>query len=334
MNQYDFDKLLEKYLEGTCTKEEEAIIREWSDNMLKHSELRLNSNEKSNIEQQLWARIQQSLFPKNKTVLRFKWTAVAVAASLIIGIFGIFYYQKTTAYSHSFTESIASNLGVIEVKNTSNKPQKIKLEDGSEIVLKAESSISYPEHFNDKTRSVYLKGEAFFKVKRNPSKPFIVHTRDLVTEVLGTSFTIKSYDDSKAIEVLVATGRVSVYENSEDNVTHKNGVILTPNQKIVFDKETKKLIPSLVENPVIVNIPATTLDFIFEETPLTEVLERLKEAYQIEFVVENHELNKCVFTADLNEISLHNQLDLICKSVNATYEQRGTVIFINGTGCQ
>lgn len=334
MNQYDFDKLLEKYLDGDCTTEEEAMIKEWSDNMLKHSELRLSPSEKNNIEHHLWERIQHSLFPNKVISVRFKWTAAAIAASLMIGIFGLFYYQKTTAYTSSFTESIDSNLGVIEVKNTSSKSQKIKLEDGSEIVLKAASSISYPEHFNDKNRNVYLKGEAFFKVKRNPSKPFIVHTRDLVTEVLGTSFTIKSYDDSKAIEVLVVTGRVSVYENSEKTGTHKNGVILTPNQKITFDKETKKIIPSLVENPIIVNTPATTLDFIFDETPLTEVLNRLKEAYQIEFVIENHELNKCVFTADLNEIPLHSQLDLICKSINATYEQRGTVIFVNGVGCQ
>lgn len=333
MNQYDFDKLLEKYLVGDCTEAEEILIKEWSDNMLKHSELGINSNEKNIIEKNLWKRIQQSLFPEKTFFIQYKWATMAVAASLMIAFLGLYFYQETT-YSASFTESLASNLGVIEVKNTSNKPQKIKLEDGSEIVLKAESSISYPEHFNDKTRSVYLKGEAFFKVKRNPSKPFIVHTRDLVTEVLGTSFTIKSYDDAKAIEVLVVTGRVSVYENSKNSDKHRNGVILTPNQKIIFDKESKKLIPSLVENPIIVNAPETVLDFIFDETPLSEVLNRLKEAYQIEFVIENQELNKCVFTADLNELPLHNQLDLICKSVNATYEQRGTVIFINGVGCQ
>ena len=334
MNQYDFDKLLEKYLNGACTEKEEELIREWSDNMLKHSEVRMSQTERTKTEKQIWARIQQTLFPVKFILKPLQWKMTAIAASVIIGVFALFFYQKTNIYSNTFTENLALSSGVIEVKNTSAKAQKVTLEDGSEIVLKAESSISYPEHFNDKNRSVYLKGEAFFKVKRNPSKPFIVHTRDLVTEVLGTSFTIKSYDNSKAIEVQVVTGRVSVYENSGKTGSHKNGVILTPNQKIIFDKESKKLIPSLVENPIIVNNTTQPLDFIFDETPLNEVLNRLKDAYQIEFVVENHELNKCVFTADLNDIPLHSQLDLICKSVNATYEQRGTVIFIDGTGCQ
>ncbi len=334
MNQYDFDKLLEKYLSGACTEEEEELIREWSENMLKHSEVRMTQSEKIKTEKQIWARIQQTLFPPRFVIRPHHWTMTALAASLIIGIYALFFYHKTNTYTNAIAENLSFNSGVIEVKNTSAKAQKITLEDGSEIILKAESSISYPEHFNDKNRSVYLKGEAFFKVKRNPSKPFIVHTRDLVTEVLGTSFTIKSYDNAKAIEVQVVTGRVSVYENSDKIGTHKNGVILTPNQKIIFDKETKKLIPSLVENPVIVENPEKVLDFTFDETPLNQVLDRLKEGYQIEFVVENQDLNKCVFTADLNDIPLHSQLDLICKSVNATYEQRGTVIFINGTGCQ
>jgi transmembrane sensor len=112
-----------------------------------------------------------------------------------------------------------------------------------------------------------------------------------------------------------------------------NGVILTPNQKIVFEKATKKMIPTIIENPIVVNPPETRTSFVFEETPLPEVLEKLKKAYAIEILVQNPAMNKCVFTADLNELSLYKQLDLICKAVNSTYEQRGTSIFINGDGC-
>jgi hypothetical protein len=64
------------------------------------------------------------------------------------------------------------------------------------------------------------------------------------------------------------------------------------------------------------------------------VLKKLENAYGIQIIVENQMLNQCVFTADLNDLPLHTQLDLICKSVNASFEQRGTSIFINGEGCK
>ncbi len=334
MNQHDFDKLLEKYLAGLCTEEEEIFIHQWSERLLQNSDFQMNTFEKKRFEQKLWQRIQRTLFPRQPYKIYALWTSLAGVACLLVVLFTFLWQSPSTGILPTNAQEISNASGEIEVRNTSAKPQQIKLEDGSLIVLKPQSSISYPAHFNDKNRAVYLQGEAFFQVKRNPSKPFIVHTKDLVTEVLGTSFNIKSYEQSKAIEVSVVTGRVSVYENSIKNEKRKNGVILSPNQKILFDKETKKLVPSLVENPIVINTPVTTLDFVFEETPLALVLSRLQSAYQIEFVIENHQLAKCAFTADLNELPLHKQLDLICKALDATYEQRGTVIFINGTGCQ
>jgi hypothetical protein len=133
---------------------------------------------------------------------------------------------------------------------------------------------------------------------------------------------------------LVATGRVSVYENSNKPTQQRNGLILTPNQKIIFDKVSRKLTPSIIEKPVLIQPPAYPTLFIFEETPLPNVLKKLENAYGLLIIVENQILNQCVFTADLNDLPLHTQLDLICKSVNATYEQRGTSIFITGEGCR
>ncbi len=334
MNQHDFDKLLEKYLAGLCTEEEEIFIHQWSERLLQNSDFQMNTFEKNRFEKTLWRRIQTTLYPHKKRLQYYWWgAAVAVACIIIVSFNFLWQYPQATQLGH-ISDELVSHSGEIEVRNTSAKAQKVTLEDGSIVVLKPQSIISYPAHFNDKNRAVYLQGEAFFQVKRNPTKPFIVHTKDLVTEVLGTSFNIKSYEQSKAIEVSVVTGRVSVYENSTKSEKRKNGVILSPNQKILFDKESKRLMPSLVENPLIINTPPTTLDFVFEETPLALVLNRLQAAYQIEFVIENHQLAKCAFTADLNELPLHKQLDLICKALDATYEQRGTVIFINGTGCQ
>lgn len=337
MNQYEFNQLLEKYLAGECNPEEEKLIEDWQQNLLKDTSLQLDEQEKIATKKRLWQAIAQRTLNRKAnpfSINHFGWKKWAVAASVILALGSAWWMtQPTTNYKQVLSNAIQTPDG-IEVKNTASNPRQIKLEDGSVVILKANSSVTYPEHFGKKSRSVFLKGEAFFNVKRDPNKPFVVHTGELVTEVLGTSFTVKSYDDAQSIEVVVATGRVSVYENSAKTTQPRNGMILTPNQKIIFDKASRKLTPSIIEKPVLILPPPNPTIFIFEETLLPEVLTKLEKAYGLEIVIENQALTQCIFTADLNELPLRTQLDLICKSVNATYEQRGTSIFINGEGCK
>lgn len=335
MNQHEFNVLLERYLAGNCSEEEEKLLKAWSDDVVHQNSLSLPPVEKVELEKRLWTRIRHSTIAQ-RSIIRPLWYQVGMAAAvvLLLGLGGYFIRLDSDS-SNSSNLAIAQPKGVIRIQNTSDKPQQVTLEDGSLVILKQASSLSYPEHFGSKTRSVILEGEAFFNVKRDPTKPFVVHTGELVTEVLGTSFTIKSYNHRPSIEVRVTTGRVSVYENrTRGTASTRNGVILTPNQQAVFDKSTRQISSGLVENPVVIHPPTTTQSFVFEETPLPTVLKSLERAFGIEVVLENQALATCVLTADLTELPLHAQLDLICKSVNATYEQRGTVLFINGEGCR
>lgn len=337
MNQYDFDKLIEKYLAGQSSPEEETLIREWADNKLTQSNLSLSQPEQQAIKKRIWTSIHRNTLSKQSFIVRHNWARIsAVAASILLAIMASLFIwrQQIAKRSERAVSHQGEELkGTINVKNTSKKPQKIPLKDGSYVVLNAQSTISYPEHFGEKTRQVYLQGEAFFDVKKDPSRPFIVHTGNLVTQVLGTSFTVKSYDAAKTIEVLVTRGRVSVYEASEKASQGRNGVILIPNQKITFDKASQKLTPSLVEAPSLVQPPETRTNFVFDRVPLDQVLATLRKAYGIEFVVESPSLSHCVFNGDLNDLPLYVQLDLICKSVNARYERRGITLFIAGEGC-
>jgi transmembrane sensor len=340
MNQHEFDKLLEKYLAGECNAEEEKLIWDWQENMLKNSQVLLNSDEKEAIKKRLWSQIYSSTIgigeeentpSSNRALTILKW---GIAAILLIGLANIFLMMKDKKSAIVAETPPIQHSSDIEVKNTSSTDSEVKLEDGTVVRLKKNSSISYPKHFGKETRNVYLKGEAFFKVKRNPNAPFIVHTGDLVTEVLGTSFNVKSYDNSKAIEVSVTSGRVSVYEMSEKTSDRKNGVILTPNQKVIFDKSSKKITPGIVENPVMLTPTVAEIDFVFEEAPLQQVFQKLKDMYGIEIIIENQDLNQCVLTADLNDLPLFTQLELICRTVNARFEQRGTSFFVSGEGCK
>lgn len=341
MNQYDFDLLLQKYLEGTCTPEEEKQILEWSENMLLSSRVSISASEKELIRKRIWKRL--SALSRPVSLLNSSWVRLGIAASVLM----VFAYSATLMWPSAFSLKKTSDVttvlstlqaalpkGNIEVKNTSDKPYKVMLEDSSEVMLKPHSSLSYPEHFGAKSRIVHLSGEAFFHVTKDPSKPFFVYTGELVTRVLGTSFNVKSINSDQAIEVSVVTGRVSVYENSKKSAQARNGIILNPNQKIRFDREVKVLVPELVEEPVIVHPVEKKSLFIFEETPLPQVTAMIQDVYGIEIVLETPELETCVFTGDINDLPLYSQLKLICKSINASYELRGTTLFMSGEGCR
>lgn len=338
MNQYDFDLLLQKYLAGECSPEEEKQVLEWSEGMLESSRVVIGPSEREQISKRLWKRLSRLSGPTSW--LDSSWAKIGIAASLLLVLGMVATALWPSAAPGKKAGSVASAMsnpglpsGNIEVKNTSGKPYKMMLEDGTEVTLKPQSSLSHPEHFDDKARIVHLSGEAFFNVTKNPARPFFVYTGDLITRVLGTSFNVKSYNEDKSVEVSVVTGRVSVYENSKRTPQARNGIILNPNQKIRFDSGVKVLVPELVEEPVIVHPPETKAQFIFDEAPLSQVTAMIQETYGIEIVLESSALEDCVFTGDINDLPLYSQLKFICKSINANYELRGTTLFMSGKGC-
>lgn len=331
MNQFDFDILLQKYLSGEQTPEEEKYVLEYLENNPPLASPVFES-EKEQIGDRIKQKLHKSTIGEPWQIRFLPWIK-GIAASILL-VSGSWFLVNRIQNKESASIETIENRGVIEVKNTSNSPQRVPLEDGSVVILKQKSSISFPEHFGEERRLVYLHGEAFFQVKRNPAKPFVVSTENLATQVLGTSFTVKSYDDARSIEVLVTSGRVSVYEVADKVSANSNGVILTRNQKIVFDKKSKKMELAIVENPVITTSQlVSTHGFSFLETPVKDAFSLLEKAYGIDIVIENDAVETCLFTGDLTDLSLFEQLDLICKSVNASYERRGTTLFVRGEGC-
>ncbi|MCF2445653.1 FecR family protein [Dyadobacter sp. CY345] len=331
MNQFDFDILLQKYLAGEHSPAEEKFVQDYlHSNSIDESPV--FESEKEKIGKRIKKKVDKSTASKS-FILRFSPWIKGIAASILLIVGCWFAFSQINNKETSNIQSIEKE-GVIEIKNTSDTPQRIPLEDGSIVILQKKSSISYPEHFGETKRLVYLHGEAFFQIKRNPAKPFIVSTENLVTQVLGTSFTVKSYDDARSIEVQVASGRVSVYEVEERASKISNGVILTRNQKIVFDKKSKKMELAIVSNPKL-NHSVLPADYVFSflETPVKDAFTMLEKAYGIDIVIENDSVETCLFTGDLADLSLFEKLDLICRSINATYERRGTTLFVRGEGC-
>jgi transmembrane sensor len=279
------------------------------------------------------------LIPATSAKLKIIRWAVAAA---VIGAIAFSAYLLYNTGKENTVSNIAFAKDMDERVNTSVQPLKIEMEEGSIITLQPGSSIHYPTHFLPDKREIFLEGEAFFEVSKNAIRPFFVYNNNIVTYVLGTSFNIKTIRETKQVEVSVRSGRVEVYENKSagkaSSGKRNNGVILLPNQKVIYDQGTRQFVPSLVDIPLPIidelSSKKTPLDsFVYEETPLRIVLGSLEKSYGIDIVVEKDNIYKCLFTGDVSRQDLYTRLDIICQAVQASYEVKGTKILIKGTGC-
>jgi ferric-dicitrate binding protein FerR (iron transport regulator) len=300
----------------------------------------LSEREMDEVESRLWNKLQSSsrekatVIPiKKRSVFPWKFAAAACLVGLVL-ISGMLWFRSNTKAPAPGTLVAAKvTAGFLEQTNTGNTPAAVQLEDGSTVTIYPGSKLAFPKHFAPGKREVYLEGEAFFKVSKNPNRPFFVYNNNIVTQVLGTSFDIRGKNGQ--VEVAVKTGRVAVYENKEqiplDKVQHKsNGVIITPNQKVTYYQEERHFVTSIVDQPVPVPNESKKEEahFVYNETPLYKVLDDLENTYELEIVLENDKIRNCLFTGDLEGQTLFNKLEGICLVFNATYEIKGTKILL------
>lgn len=271
-----------------------------------------------------------------------KWWYIAASLVIMIVAGALVFMNNRSPESHPmFAYSImTTSKSLIENINTSSKPTKIQLPDGSTVQLGAHSRISYGNNFDSaQTRDVYLSGEAFFTVEKNPSRPFRVFANEVVTKVLGTSFTVRSFEKDTVIQVSVRTGKVSVY--SQLNVKEKEtkapnqlgGIILTPNQKLVYRKSNEKFEKVLLENPIMIQPRSVDQTMVYEEAPLDNVFAQLSSYYGISIVYDNEVMKNCTVTADLRNEPFYQKVELICKAVGASYEVMDGQVVIQANGC-
>jgi transmembrane sensor len=268
--------------------------------------------------------------------------AASVALILLLGWVAYAFLIKKETRQQAATESpMILNEGALTEKiNATDKAMTIKLEDGSHITLAPKGKIRYAGKFAEARREVYLEGEAFFEIAKDPDRPFLVYSNGLITKVLGTSFRIKAYDFSDEVTVEVKTGRVSVFAQSDPNVKEKasnrelEGVVLNPNQKIIYARAEVRMVKTLVEKPEIVVSKAETPQFEFEDTPASEVFTTIGKAYGIDILFDEELLKGCPLTATLDNQTLHEKLSIICKAVEANYEIMDGQIVVHSKGCR
>src|SRR5688572_19765465 len=210
------DELLVKYLAEEATPPEQELVEEWVSSSeanryyFQHFQLIWNESKELTVtapidENKAWQKFQRRV-KKEEGRNRPGWFGWWRIAAGILIIVGITWFTSSILNKETTEPEILSIASVNEVK-------KDTLPDGSVATLNKHSVLTYPSSFKGKSRKVKLEGEAFFNVKSNKEKPFIIDVNDVQVKVVGTSFNVKS--NNGVIEVIVETGIVQVTKDGQ-----------------------------------------------------------------------------------------------------------------------
>ncbi len=340
-----FAKLLERYQKGRTTPDEKHFMDLWYDSI---SSSDADQNEQANKSEgeEMWAVIQKGISRPvkpafNGTVRWHQNVYFRLLAASLLFMIGIFVYNS--AFKDQPVISGVKNEVIDQMVRTANNGQLsmlVKLSDGSSVTLDPGAVLYYPATFAKNERNVFLRGDGFFDIAPDKARPFLVHANNIVTRVVGTSFTIRENKKDNSIEVAVMTGVVEVVQSTGKVPTEdlKNKVVLTPNKRATFYEEGERLIKGLVDQPKLIAAIKNDPDFasfIFKERALSQILPKLEKAYGVSIHLSNENIQNCLVTADLSQDkTLFAQLDILCAAIGADFEVENDMVLVTGTGCE
>lgn len=217
----------------------------------------------------------------------------------------------------------------------------VKLPDGSAVWINSDSRLQYANDFKGKSREVWLDGEAFFDVKKDPAHPFIIHTNKINIKVLGTSFNVKSYPDDQVIETSLIRGRIEVSFNDRP----AENIILRPNEKLTVRKDQSEpvksalgaerpskikldnLLPPNDQSPL---VETAWMDnkIAFSNSPLSEVAHLLERRFDITIEFKNQDVMKYRYTGIFDDESINDILNIMKISKPFNYKLDGKKLTI------
>ncbi len=318
----DLKKLLERFLNGTATKEEKGWVEQWYASLEgEHDYPTLDDENQRMLDEIDLRMIRRRIHPKHRVLPLWKPLAAA-AAVLIIGIAFVYLYTPDKPDPLNGKEfSFFKNRE--HIINESSSIKIVKLPDSSKVSLQPNSSLSIAFDFNDNERKVFLEGEAFFDVAHNPEKPFFVYAQTVVTKVLGTSFSVKALSNDKDIVVAVKTGKVSVYKRKDILDIFRDppaSVVLTANHQAIYNAEKDQIDHTLVSDPkIIISREEEERIVKFNAAPIKEIFTALEKMYGVQIEYDQQVFRDRSLTITISSQSLFDRIDSICEAIGAEY---------------
>jgi transmembrane sensor len=217
--------LLEKYLQGNCTEEEQTALESWYENYRavqtsgskdpQPDMLQMYNDITGRLKREgEWQEPPMAVVHTTKK----RWWGIAAAVLVLVAGAGMWLLLTPRANRQL----------VLDTREGIRK--KVMLEDGTQVWLNVSSHLTYPANIGNSHREVYLQGEAFFEVAQKAAHPFVIHTIGMKVQVLGTRFNVKAYEGDASIETMLVDGRVAISRNG-------NSLVLAPGEKATLRKK-------------------------------------------------------------------------------------------------
>lgn len=345
MNELNYIELIAQYLSKNTTKAEETTLMEWLEqseenkSLFEETKQVWESAEKYNDTfevdtESAWMKVEQKLNVTTESVveepkieteakriqLPIYKQLMRIAAVFLVGL-GVGYWWISNS-----TKVVDETVNLVAITTTEEEKKEVTLPDGSTIWLNENSSLTYTKPFD--IRTVNLKGEAFFDVKKVDGKRFTIKSGQSKTEVLGTSFNVRAYEAEEHIEVTVVTGTVAFSEEKKQ----VERVILTKGNVGVLHKQSKKVDKKTVETPNAIAWKTKRLDF--QDTPLKQVLEALERYFDVEIKTTNNKILNCQFQGSYQDPKIEEILEAVAFGSSLNLSKGGGTYTLAGEGCQ
>lgn len=282
MMKNNISRIIKKYLSGRFSSDTEEKVQRW---LIKDK----NTEDKESASLEYWdnleiapdSKIYSRLDRVNKRIGHIQKQPIKVplyrklsrVAAVLIPLFIV-------AGGYLYHQSNQDN--IIEIYVAYGEEKHVFLPDSSEIWINAGSIIKYPKEFKGNQRLVELDGEAYFSVRRDESKPFIVNTENLSVNVLGTKFNVKAYSNEELVTTTLTSGKIEVESEEQSQ-------ILKPNEQLSFNKKTSAI--------NITEIPSNETDawisgqLIFTDASFNEILQSLERRFNTSFDISGFNIS-------------------------------------------
>lgn len=317
MDSERYIELMERYLRHEATSEEKEELSQWIETAQMKSTFGEVYRERWNAaslelddatRDEMWQALSQQIKAEHSAGRRRVLKTVYRVAAVIL--LPIVVFLAVVAY-YEGGKSDADNTPFSFVVDSGQKAS-MTLPDGTKVWLNSATKLSYYPSYNRDDRRVYLNGEAYFEVAKNPDKKFVVSCQGVEIEALGTTFDVKGYDDDAKISTSLLEGAVKVsYEGQS--------VLLAPQEEVSFDKEMQLFAKSSIADCRQVDFWRRNILY-FRSATLAEIAKTMERLYGISVVFESEELKNISFSGSIRNNSLTNAFYIISLTYPLTYE--------------
>jgi ferric-dicitrate binding protein FerR (iron transport regulator) len=321
--------LVARYFTGNCNNDENFRVECWrdsnSDNLDAFNQYRAiweNARQPEvvfspNVANAL-KKVNQKLSPgstgsKSGKVIPFLTYTRRIAAAILVGA-GIW-----LAYTLLHTKQE----NVLLVAESGNSQKEVELNDGTHIWLNANTRLRYPGTFKGAIRKIYIEGEAYFDVAKNPEMPFVIETEQSVITVLGTEFNLRARKTDPITVVTVTEGKVSFAAKA---LKTRHPLYLLAGDKGMLNTGKQELISIKNQNP---NFLAwKTRKLVFKNTPLERVASDLSDYFNTRVLVGNSARAQTPFTSTFEQPSLKDILSIMELSLGVKADTTHNTVFL------